>query len=175
MVRRSPSLTDKEALKAKLDEALLPFRVAAAAWSGGVMLGPEKCDDLAYAQLLKAIGDSGRIPGTIESESLRDQIARGLGLDTVPEEREVLRPPSARPGDSCAWLRHDLPGGILSASRFHTGNKGFTPYLGIRHGMPCGQMRRSSWHGSTSAFWRTLRNTQGTGGSREENAWPSRA
>jgi hypothetical protein len=81
-------LTDKEALKAKLDKALLPFRVAVAAWSGGVMLGPEKCDDQAYAQFLKAVGETGRIPGAIESESLRDQIAHGLGIESVPEERD---------------------------------------------------------------------------------------
>ena len=31
---------DKEAVKAQLDQALLPFRVAVAAWAGGVMLGP---------------------------------------------------------------------------------------------------------------------------------------
>ena len=52
---------DKEAVKARLDQALLPFRVAVAAWAGGVMLGPEKCDDLAYGQLLKSIGEIGRI------------------------------------------------------------------------------------------------------------------
>src|SRR5262249_52578774 len=33
---------EKERVKADLDRALLPFRVAAAAWSGGVMLGPEQ-------------------------------------------------------------------------------------------------------------------------------------
>ena len=53
---------DKEAVKAELDQALLPFRVAAAAWAGGVMLGRQKCDDLAYAQLLKAIGETGTCP-----------------------------------------------------------------------------------------------------------------
>ena len=30
---------DKEAVKARLDQALLPFRIAVAAWAGGVMLG----------------------------------------------------------------------------------------------------------------------------------------
>ena len=55
-------LVDKEAVKARLDQALLPFRVAAAAWAGGVMLGPEKCDDMAYGELLKAIGQTGGCP-----------------------------------------------------------------------------------------------------------------
>jgi hypothetical protein len=80
-------LTDKETLKAKLDNALLPFRVAAAAWAGGVMLGSEKCDDLAYSQLLKDIGENGRIPDIVGSDDLRSQIARGPGLDVVPEDR----------------------------------------------------------------------------------------
>ena len=34
---------DKEKSKIQLDEALLPFRVAAAAWAGGVMLGLGGC------------------------------------------------------------------------------------------------------------------------------------
>jgi hypothetical protein len=64
---------DKEKVKAQLDQALLPFRVGVAAWAGGVMLGPEKCDDLAYAQLLKSISEVGRIAGVIESDALRAQ------------------------------------------------------------------------------------------------------
>ena len=30
----------KQAAKARLDRALAPFRIVAAAWAGGVMLGP---------------------------------------------------------------------------------------------------------------------------------------
>ena len=52
---------DKEAVKTRLDQALLPFRVAVAAWAGGVMLGPEACDDLGYGLLLKVIGDTGAL------------------------------------------------------------------------------------------------------------------
>jgi len=81
---------DKEAVKSRLDQALLPFRVAAAAWAGGVMLGQEKCDDLAYSQLLKAIGHNCRPPDEIESDDLRAQIARGLGLSSVPADRPGL-------------------------------------------------------------------------------------
>ncbi len=83
-------LTDKETLKTKLDGALLPFRVAVAAWSGGVMLGPEQCDDQAYAQLLKAIGETRHIPVNIESAPLRSQVARGLGLNSIPEDRSGI-------------------------------------------------------------------------------------
>ncbi len=81
---------DKEAVKTRLDHALLPFRVAVAAWAGGVMLGSEKCDDLAYGQLLKAIGQNGRLPELIESDALRAQIARGLGLPAVTGDRPSL-------------------------------------------------------------------------------------
>jgi len=81
---------DKEALKAQVDRSLLPFRVAAAAWAGGVMLGPEKCDDLAYSRLLQAIGETERLPEIIDSAALRAQIARGLGLDAPPEDRTAL-------------------------------------------------------------------------------------
>jgi hypothetical protein len=83
-------LLDKEAVKGRLDKALLPFRVAVAAWAGGVILGPERCDDLAYAQFLKSIGEVGRITEAIKSDALRAQIARGLGLASVPEDRPGL-------------------------------------------------------------------------------------
>ncbi len=81
---------DKEAAKAELDRALLPFRIAAAAWAGGVMLGPESCDDVAYANLLESIGETGDVPEQIDSASVCETIARGLGLDAVPAHREAL-------------------------------------------------------------------------------------
>jgi hypothetical protein len=74
-------VNDKAQAKAALDEALLPFRVAAAAWSGGVMLGSEKCDDAAYVELLEHIGVTHELPDVIESASLAQMIARGLGVD----------------------------------------------------------------------------------------------
>ena len=61
----------KAELKQELDERLLPFRILAAAWSGGVMLGTDhpkgtpRCDDEAYADLLKQIGTSGLVPSRI--------------------------------------------------------------------------------------------------------------
>ena len=55
-------VNDKAQAKAELDEALLPFRVAAAAWSGGVMLGPEKCDDAAYVELLEQSAEPTNCP-----------------------------------------------------------------------------------------------------------------
>jgi hypothetical protein len=74
-------ITDKQQAKADLDEALVPFRVAAAAWSGGVMLGPDGCDDAAYVDLLAHIGATHELPDLIESERLQAMIARGLGAD----------------------------------------------------------------------------------------------
>jgi hypothetical protein len=83
-------LTDKEAVKLRLDRVLLPFRVAVAAWAGGVMLGSEMCDDPAYATLLRTIGDTGQLPEQIESDVLQTQIAHGLGLDDIPADRSSL-------------------------------------------------------------------------------------
>jgi hypothetical protein len=70
--------------------SLAPIRIAAAAWSGGVMLGPEKCDDAAYADLLKRISATGDLPERLDSERLQRMIARGLGLDTAPADRALL-------------------------------------------------------------------------------------
>ena len=52
-------LEAKRAAKERLDAALAPFRLLAAAWSGGVMLGKEACDDLAYESLLRAVAEKG--------------------------------------------------------------------------------------------------------------------
>ena len=83
-------IENKKRLKAEMDRALLPFRVAAAAWSGGVMLGPGKCDDRAYAEMLRTVGDTDDLPETIEPDLLRNAVAKGLGVEAVPVERESL-------------------------------------------------------------------------------------
>jgi len=94
-------------MKAELDQALRPFRILAAAWSGGVMLGPKKCDDFGYAELLKSVAETGDLPvslplppGESRDEGCSDDgqggggllamIARGLGLDTIPRDRDAL-------------------------------------------------------------------------------------
>ena len=81
---------NKQRLKQELDAALLPFKVIAAAWSGGVMLGPEQCDDHAYAMLVKAVCEKHRLPHRIDSDLLRKMIARGLGIDTIPAKSDKL-------------------------------------------------------------------------------------
>ena len=87
-------VNDKAQAKAELDAALLPFRIAAAAWSGGVMLGPEHCDDAAYIELLEHIGTTHELPDVIESKALCSMIARGLGVDrsaAVPAASDVTQ------------------------------------------------------------------------------------
>jgi hypothetical protein len=61
-----------------MDRALLPFRVIAAAWSGGVMLGREHCDPKAYEQLLITVAKTGNLPEKIASPKLIAMIARGF-------------------------------------------------------------------------------------------------
>ncbi|MGD0896709.1 MAG: DNA methyltransferase, partial [Thermoguttaceae bacterium] len=89
-------IENKEATKVEMDRALRPFRIIAAAWAGGVMLGPEKCDDLGYADLLKSVAETGDLPEMIgsagvppavvgpadgsASTALAAMIARGLGV-----------------------------------------------------------------------------------------------
>ena len=83
-------MQEKQAAKAELDRALLPFRMVAAAWSGGVMGGPAHCDDHAYAEALRAIAETGDLPERLESDLLRQAIARGLGVEDIPAERDAL-------------------------------------------------------------------------------------
>lgn len=52
-------LEAKKAAKARMDALLDPFKLAARAWSGGVMLGPSGCDDTAYLSLIKAVAVGG--------------------------------------------------------------------------------------------------------------------
>lgn len=79
-------IAHKDELKRELDVKLTPFRILAAAWSGGVMLGLDtpdgapRCDDVAYADLLKHVGATGELPDRIDNPNLRAMIAKGLGL-----------------------------------------------------------------------------------------------
>ena len=80
----------KQAAKTRLDRALASFKILSAAWSGGVMLGTEGCDDSAYAALAKFIAETGKLPddwlsaiGTRSSVALWRMIAQGLGLPTL--------------------------------------------------------------------------------------------
>lgn len=100
-------VNDKTQAKAELDEALLPFRVAAAAWSGGVMLGSKGCDDAAYMTLLEYVGTHHELPGQIESHPLLQMIARGLGVPEVPADSRGIGTLLAS-GRCIPALSHDL-------------------------------------------------------------------
>jgi hypothetical protein len=79
-------IEEKQRLKAELEQALRPFRIIAAAWSGGVLLGPDECDDLAYADLLKSVAETGEISEWIDSDRLRAMIGRGLAVADTPQD-----------------------------------------------------------------------------------------
>ena len=60
-------IENKKATKIEMDRALRPFRIIAAAWAGGVMLGPQKCDDFGYAELLKSVATAGDLSAQLPS------------------------------------------------------------------------------------------------------------
>jgi hypothetical protein len=99
-------VNDKAQAKSELDEALLPFRVAAAAWSGGAMLGSKGCDDAAYMALLEYVGTHHELPDKIESDPLRQMIARGLGINPP-------LPPGEGRGEG-GWSASDLQNLVAS-------------------------------------------------------------
>ncbi|MHB0870719.1 MAG: N-6 DNA methylase, partial [Chloroflexota bacterium] len=90
-----PDLLAKQRAKERLDKALSPFRLAAAAWAGGVMLGRSDCDDLAYAHFVQTVCDTGYQPEASQFEpSLIRMVELGLGstcsLVSCPDELQLL-------------------------------------------------------------------------------------
>ncbi|MEW6237082.1 MAG: hypothetical protein AB1656_16990 [Candidatus Omnitrophota bacterium] len=86
-------MEDKTRLKREMDRKLAPFRALAAAWTGGVMLGPERCDDGAYEALVSSIAQTRDLPETLpDNKALRNMLARGLGVapEIVPLGRDEL-------------------------------------------------------------------------------------
>lgn len=81
-------MENKKRIKAEIDRALLPFRVVAAAWSGGVMLGRDWCDDEGYEHLLVSIAKTGDLPDVLTSPRLLAMISQGLGICEIPNEAE---------------------------------------------------------------------------------------
>jgi hypothetical protein len=81
----------KERARRQLERALAPFKVLAAAWAGGVMLGPENCNDSAYQRLGRVVAETGEIPETLSGEPhLLSMIACGLGREEAPATRGEL-------------------------------------------------------------------------------------
>jgi hypothetical protein len=130
----------KRAAKERLEKALAPFKIAAAAWAGGVMLGPGKCDDMAYANLLRDIAGEGRISDDLREEpELCRMIARGLGLDEASSTWDELMERSA-PGKGIPALPYDLtfpevfyPDGSLAERRGFDVVLGNPPWEGIKY------------------------------------------
>ena len=84
-------VTAKLAAKARLDRALAPFKIVAAAWAGGVMLGNKGCDDDAYTWLVQTLSETGDLPVSLADHlRLVPMIARGLAVKDVPAERDAL-------------------------------------------------------------------------------------
>ncbi len=87
-------LEAKRHAKERLDAALAPFRLLAAAWSGGVMLGKDACDDLAYETLLRAVAEKGD-PAAVVAQSARLAAMVETGREGVPYDfvfPEVFHP-----------------------------------------------------------------------------------
>ena len=74
-------IENKKISKEKLENALLPFKVLAAAWTGGVMLGKNGCDDFEYGRLAQIIAEKGKLPNNIDSRKLLMMISKGLGIE----------------------------------------------------------------------------------------------
>jgi len=84
-------LEAKKAAKERLDRGLAPFRIIAAAWAGGVMHGREQCDDQAYADLVRHVAEKGDLPESlVDMPRLAAMIAKGLGVEEIPAERQDL-------------------------------------------------------------------------------------
>ena len=100
-----PDFEAKAKLREQMEAKLAPFKVVAAAWTGGVMLG-EGCDDDAYTDLVGTVANTGNLPWRFENERLREMIGKGLGAQRVYEDSYVVsesmkasRYPAALPWD----------------------------------------------------------------------------
>ena len=83
-------ILDKQRRKREVDAQLFPFRVAAMAWAGGVMLGATNREDEAHAELFKYIGEHGDLPEVLSPEALR-MLRQGSGVPDLPGERDSIR------------------------------------------------------------------------------------
>jgi hypothetical protein len=79
-------LEQKRLAKERLDASLAPFRLLAAAWSGGVMLG-DRADDTAYGALARAVAEGGDTAAVLAAQpNLREMVEvgrEGVAFDLV--------------------------------------------------------------------------------------------
>lgn len=124
-------ITSKQKAKERLENCLLPFKILAAAWTGGVMLGQEGCDDMAYANLARIISDSGSLPNNIESPKLLVMISKGLGIeDESLNLLEILQ--RFKDGKTIPALSYDLtfPEVFFELTESGFNERGFDVVLG---------------------------------------------
>jgi hypothetical protein len=84
-----PDFETKAKLREQMESKLAPFKVVAAAWAGGVMLGAG-CDDEAYAELVRTVADSGSLPGLLDNDRLREMIGRGFGVNAACDNSLIV-------------------------------------------------------------------------------------
>jgi hypothetical protein len=121
-----PDFEAKTKLRKQMEEKLAPFKVVAAAWAGGVMLA-EGCDDIAYAELLRTLAESGSLPTVFATEGLRKMIARGMGISRVSDlSAEVLKQLESALCVLCLAPELAFPEVFLRG----TGDRGFDVVLG---------------------------------------------
>jgi len=84
----------KKIAKTKLDAALSPLKVLAAAWAGGVMLGRVGCDDPGYEHMLRTIAEKEDPDAPASSRPGVAEMVR-VGIEGVPYDLafpEVFHP-----------------------------------------------------------------------------------
>lgn len=75
----------KKAAKARMDQLLDPFKLVAAAWTGGVMMGGPDCDDQAYADLAQAVAEGVDVNVVLNFNPILQRMAE-KGKKGVPFE-----------------------------------------------------------------------------------------
>ena len=84
-----PDFEAKASLREEMEAKVAPFKVVAAAWAGGAMLG-EGCNDVAYAELVRTVANTGGLVDRFEDERLRKMIGYGFGVERLDENSAVV-------------------------------------------------------------------------------------
>ncbi len=124
-------ITRKHMAKERFDQSLAPFRLVAAAWAGGVMLGEHGCDDDAYAWLVQQVVTSRDVPAEIDAAPrLARMVARGLGLPVETSWDTILHA-FANTTRIIPALPYDLTfPEVFFPDRSLTGRRGFDTVVG---------------------------------------------
>ena len=113
-------LEQKRLAKDRLDAALAPFRLLAAAWSGGVMLG-DRADDTAYGALARAVAEGGDTAAVLAAQPrLREMVEigrEGVAFDLVFPE--VLWGRSGAGNGERGAGREEASAGTANRGGFH--------------------------------------------------------